>query len=123
MNTRLYVGNIPYSTLDGDLRELFSQYGQVTDAKVMIDRETDRPRGFGFVTMSAEPEALAAVTGLNESLFGGRKLIVNEARERTRNGHQEGHRSDGGPPSDHHDSHRDRGGDRRGRRGRQRDDY
>ena len=87
MGTRLYVGNIPYGTTDQDLRTMFGQNGRnVTDVKIVTDRETGQSRGFAFVEMATDPEALAAVTELNGSMMGGRSIVVNEARERTGGG-------------------------------------
>ena len=80
MGKRLYVGNLAYSIRDSDLERAFSQYGSVASAKVMIERDTDRSKGFGFVEMSTEAEALAAIEGLNGQSLGGRSLTVNEAR-------------------------------------------
>ena len=82
MGRRLYVGNLPYSTTEDQLRELFSAHGRVTDVHVAMDRETGRPRGFAFVTLGSDEEAQAAVRALHDRDFGGRPLVVNEARER-----------------------------------------
>ena len=82
MGTRLYVGNLPFDASEGDLRELFAQGGrQVSEVKIISDRDTGRPRGFGFVEMGSQADAEAAVTSLNNTEFGGRTLTVNEARE------------------------------------------
>ena len=83
MGTRLYVGNLPYSVTELDLRELFSALGTVTDAKIITDRETGRPRGFGFVEMP-NADATRAMQALDGKDFGGRPLKVNEAQERDR---------------------------------------
>jgi RNA recognition motif-containing protein len=80
MGTRLYVGNLPYSFRDQDMLQAFGQYGTVSSAKVMIDRDTDRSKGFGFVEMSTAAEAQAAIDGLNGKDIGGRALTVNEAK-------------------------------------------
>lgn len=77
----LYVGNLPYSTNDDELKELFGQYGEVSRARVITDRYTGQSRGFGFVDMNPE-EADAAVEALNNFQFGGRYLKVNEAKPR-----------------------------------------
>lgn len=77
---KLYVGNLAFSATDGDLREVFSQFGTVTDASILMDRTSGRSRGFGFVTMSTHEEGLAAIEGLNGQEVGGRRLTVNEAR-------------------------------------------
>lgn len=80
MGKRLYVGNLSYSVTSPDLQQLFSQFGQVTNATVMQDRETGRSKGFGFVEMSTDQEAQAAIDGLHNTQQGGRPLTVNEAR-------------------------------------------
>src|SRR5262245_8877196 len=80
MAKNLYVGNLPYSTTADDLQEAFSQYGTVTRAQVISDRETGRSRGFGFVEMADGAEA--AVTAMNGAMFQGRTLTVNEAKPR-----------------------------------------
>ncbi|UCF35580.1 MAG: RNA-binding protein [Acidobacteriota bacterium] len=79
---KLYVGGLPYSTSDRQLEELFAEHGTVESARIITDRMTGRSRGFGFVEMSSESEAEAAIEGLNGTQFGGRTLTVNEARER-----------------------------------------
>ena len=76
------MGNLPFSTTDTDLEDIFSEYGEVERAKVIIDRETQRSRGFGFVTMPNDSEGQEAVDSLNDSDFNGRNLRVNEARPR-----------------------------------------
>ena len=81
----IYVGNLPYSVRDDDLRELFAEYGEVSSAKVIMDRETDRSKGFGFVEMPDNGAAQAAIDGLNGNDSGGRPLRVNEARPRENN--------------------------------------
>lgn len=78
----IYVGNLPYSTTDEDLRAVFAPYGSVTSARVVFDRETGRSRGFGFVEMANSSEALAAIEALNKSEMQGRQLRINEARAR-----------------------------------------
>ncbi len=82
MGNKLYVGNLAYSVRDQDLQDAFSQYGAVSSAKVMIDRETGRSKGFGFVEMSNDAEAQAAINGLNGQPVAGRAVVVNEARPR-----------------------------------------
>ena len=77
---KLYIGNLPFSATDADLREVFGQHGTVTDSVVMMDRTTGRSRGFGFITMSTPDEGHAAITALSGADLGGRKLTVNEAR-------------------------------------------
>ena len=77
---KLYVGNMSFQTTEQDLRELFGQHGTVTDAVVMMDRDTQRPRGFGFVTMSSSEEGQKAIEALHGQNHDGRDLTVNEAR-------------------------------------------
>ena len=80
MGNKLYVGNLPYSVRDEDLHEAFSAFGGVTSAKVMMERDTGRSKGFGFVEMASDAEALAGVEGMNGQQLGGRAIVVNEAR-------------------------------------------
>lgn len=80
MGNKLYVGNLPYQMRDSDLEQAFSQFGQVTSAKVMMERETGRSKGFGFVEMGSDAEAQAAISGMNGQPLGGRSIVVNEAR-------------------------------------------
>jgi hypothetical protein len=80
MGNKLYVGNLPYSVRDGDLEQSFGQFGAVTSAKVMMERDTGRSKGFGFVEMGSDAEAQAAISGMNGQPLGGRSLVVNEAR-------------------------------------------
>ena len=80
MGNKLYVGNLPYSVRDEDLQQSFGQFGAVTSAKVMMERETGRSKGFGFVEMGSDAEAQAAITGMNGQPLGGRSVVVNEAR-------------------------------------------
>jgi hypothetical protein len=80
MGNKLYVGNLPYQVGDSDLEQAFGQFGQVTSAKVMMERETGRSKGFGFVEMGSDAEAQAAITGMNGQSLGGRSIVVNEAR-------------------------------------------
>src|SRR5512146_2146797 len=82
MGNKLYVGNLPYSVRDSDLEQAFSQFGSVTSAKVMMERDTNRSKGFGFVEMGSDAEAQAAIQGLNGHDHGGRNLTVNEAKPR-----------------------------------------
>ena len=100
-NLKIYVGNLPYSCSSEELEELFSQHGRVAEATVIMDRETGRSKGFGFVDMPNESEANEAVNTLNGSQMGGRSLRVSEARPRTSRNDRGGDRGD-------------RGGDRRG---------
>jgi RNA recognition motif-containing protein len=83
--TRLYVGNLPFSATDESVRALFSKHGTVEKVSLITDRETGRPRGFGFVEMSSA-DAARAIQALNGADFGGRPLRVNEAQERPRGG-------------------------------------
>jgi len=82
VGNKLYVGNLAYSVRDQDLNDAFSQYGAVTSAKVMMDRDTGRSKGFGFVEMGSDAEAQAAINGLNGQPVAGRAVVVNEARPR-----------------------------------------
>jgi len=80
MGNKLYVGNLPYGVRDNDLEQAFSAFGSVTSAKVMMERDTGRSKGFGFVEMGSDAEAQAAIKGMNGQNMGGRDLVVNEAR-------------------------------------------
>ena len=80
MGNKLYVGNLPYSFRDEDLQQAFAAHGTVSSAKVMMERDTGRSKGFGFVEMGSDAEAQAAITGMNGQQYGGRGLVVNEAR-------------------------------------------
>ena len=82
MGNKLYVGNLAYSIRDEDLQQAFAQYGTVTSAKVMMDRDTGRSKGFGFVEMSDDNAAMAAIQAVNGQEVDGRTLNVNEARPR-----------------------------------------
>jgi hypothetical protein len=82
MGNKLYVGNLAYSVRDESLQSAFSQFGTVTSAKVMMDRETGRSKGFGFVEMGSDAEAQAAINGMNGQSLEGRPVVVNEARPR-----------------------------------------
>ncbi len=84
MSTNLYVGNLPFNTTSDQLEALFGEHGTVTRAQVVSDRETGRSRGFGFVEMESEAEAQAAIEAFNGQDYGGRRLNVNVARERSR---------------------------------------
>ena len=88
----IYVGNLPYNTTNQDLQDLFSQYGQIAKASIIMDRETGRSKGFGFVEMVNDSEGKKAIEALNGQDFGGRSLTVNEARPRTPNGPGGGYR-------------------------------
>ena len=82
MGNKLYVGNLSYNIRDEDLQQAFAQYGGVSSAKVMMDRDTGRSKGFGFVEMSSDAEAQAAINAMNGQALDGRAIVVNEARPR-----------------------------------------
>ena len=106
MGSKIYVGNLPFSATNDSLNEMFSKFGSVESAKIVMDRDTNRSKGFGFVEMSSADAAATAIEKLNGSDVGGRSLVVNEARPmEPRTGGFGGGR--GG----------DRGGDRGGRSG------
>lgn len=84
MATRIFVGSLPYSTTDEELEEFFTSAGKVVSARVIVDHDTNRSKGFGFVEMSSEAEAQAAIQQLNGKELGGRSLIVNEAHPQVR---------------------------------------
>ena len=107
MGNKLYVGNLPYSVRDEDLQQHFSQFGAVTSAKVMMERDTGRSKGFGFVEMGSDAEAQAAINGMNGQSMNGRSVVVNEARPMEARPPRTGGGGFGGP-------HRDGGGPREG---------
>ena len=80
VNQKIYVGNLPYSTTDQELQDLFANHGNVQSANIVADRYTGGSRGFGFVEMGRAEEALQAISALNGADYGGRNLVVNEAR-------------------------------------------
>jgi cold-inducible RNA-binding protein len=80
MGNKLYVGNLPYSVRDSDLEQAFGEFGAVTSAKVMMERDTGRSKGFGFVEMGSDNEAQAAIQGMHGQAMAGRNVVVNEAR-------------------------------------------
>ena len=80
MNTKLFVGNLSFNTTENDLQDAFAAHGAVTEANLMTDRATGRPRGFAFVTMSSHEEAQKAIEAMNGATLDGRNLTVNEAR-------------------------------------------
>ncbi|MBL8303434.1 MAG: RNA-binding protein [Ideonella sp.] len=82
MGNKLYVGNLAYSVRDDTLQQAFAQFGTVSSAKVMMDRETGRSKGFGFVEMGSDAEAQSAINGMNGQQLDGRAVVVNEARPR-----------------------------------------
>ena len=96
LNKKLYVGNLPFSSTEEDLKDLFGRYGTVASVKVITDRETGRPRGFAFVEMDANG-AQEAMRALDGNQFGGRPLRVNEAQERERGGDRGDRGGRGGP--------------------------
>ena len=80
MGNKLYVGKLPYTVRDEDLQQSFGEFGSITSAKVMMERDTGRSKGFGFVEMGSDAEAQAAIAGMNGQSLGGRAITVNEAR-------------------------------------------
>ena len=96
MGKKLYVGNLSYSTTNQDLEQLFGQYGQVASAQIINDRDTGRSKGFGFVEMSSDDEAQAAIAALNGQEHLGRTLTVNEARPKEDRGGGGGYGGGGG---------------------------
>src|SRR5690349_1680609 len=127
MSARLYVGNLSYSTMDHQLKDAFGAHGQVVSASVVIDRETGRSRGFGFVEYASEAEAKTAADAMNGQMLDGRPLRVNPAHERREGGGPRGgggggggrgFRGGGGDRGDRGGDRGDRGGDRGDRGGR-----
>ncbi|MBS0191807.1 MAG: RNA-binding protein [Phycisphaerales bacterium] len=114
---KLYVGNLPFSTSEQELRDLFSQHGEVSSATLVMDRETGRPRGFGFVEFPNDEHAKAAMTALNGKNLGGRDLTVNEAKPREAGGGGGGRGGFGGGGGRGGFGGGGRGGDRGGRGG------
>ena len=100
MGNKLYVGNLPYSVRDGDLEQAFGAFGAVTSAKVMMERDTGRSKGFGFVEMGSDAEAQAAIEGMHGQSLGGRSLVVNEARPMEPRPPRSGGGGFGGPRSE-----------------------
>jgi cold-inducible RNA-binding protein len=96
MGNRLFVGGLAWATDDEGLRAAFEQFGEVTDAKVITDRDTGRSRGFGFVTFAEESSAQEAIEKMDNAELEGRNIKVNEARERARSGGGGGGRGRGG---------------------------
>ncbi len=92
MAKKLYVGNLPYGTSDSELQRLFEEYGSVMSAQVIVDRDSGRSKGFGFVEMGNQDEAQSAIDGLNGHEVNGRALTVNEARPREDRGGRGGGR-------------------------------
>ncbi len=133
MGNRLYVGNLPFDTNESDIRNAFSEAGEVTEVKIITDRDTGRPRGFAFVTMGSAEDSKRAIQQMNGAELGGRQLRVNEAEDRRggpgggggggRNGGGGGYGGGGGGYGgggrrDFGGGGGDRGGDRGGGRGR-----
>lgn len=96
MASKLFVGSLPYSTTDEELEQMFAEVGTVVSAKVIFDRETGRSKGFGFVEMSNDDEAKAAVDKLNNTDLGGRSIVVNEARPQEPRGERRSFGGDNG---------------------------
>ena len=96
MSTKLFVGNLSFNLTENDLQDAFAEFGTVTEVNVMMDRATNRPRGFAFVTMSSKEEADKAVQGMNGKQLDGRALTVNEARPREDRPPGGGHGGGGG---------------------------
>jgi cold-inducible RNA-binding protein len=96
MGKKLYVGNLTYDTTDGDLEQMFAAHGTVESAQIIMDRDTGRSKGFGFVEMKSDQEAQAAIQALNGQDRGGRALTVNEARPREERGPRGGGGGGGG---------------------------
>jgi cold-inducible RNA-binding protein len=96
MGKKLYVGNLSYSVTDSELAKMFEPHGQVESAQVIMDRDTGRSKGFGFVEMKSDQEAQAAIAAMNGKESGGRALVVNEARPKTEGGGRGGHGGGGG---------------------------
>ena len=99
MGNKLYVGNLSYNIRDEDLQQAFAQYGSVSSAKVMMDRDTGRSNGFGFVEMGSDAEAQSAISGMNGQALDGRAIVVNEARPREERPGGFGGGGGGGRPS------------------------
>lgn len=123
----IYVANVPYTVRDQELRELFEPFGEVTSAKIIMDKATNRSRGFGFVEMANDDAGRAAIEGTNGKNFHGRDLVVNEARPRTEGdrGGFGGNRSGGGDRGGYRSDRGGGGGDRGGYRSERprRDEY
>jgi RNA recognition motif-containing protein len=96
VGNKLYVGNLAYSMTDSSLQERFAEFGAVQSAKVMMDRDSGRSKGFGFVEMGSSDEAQAAIRGLHGKMIEGRDMVVNEARPRESSGFGGGQRRDAG---------------------------
>ena len=110
MAKKLYVGNLSYNTTDDDLKQTFAEYGTVQSAQVIMDRDTGRSKGFGFVEMSNDSEAQKAISALNGTQVDGRNLTVNEARPKTEGGGRGGYGGGGGGRSPYGNGGRGGGG-------------
>ena len=116
MATKLYVGNLTYNVNEADLEALFTPFGEVRSAQIIVDRDTNRSKGFAFVEMGSDAEAQAAIQGLNGRDHDGRNLTVNEAKPREERGGGYGGRGGGGGGYGGGRSGGDRGGGYRGDR-------
>ncbi len=96
MNTKLFVGNLSFNTTENDLQDAFAAHGTVVEANLMVDRDSGRPRGFGFVTMASPEEAQKAAEAMNGASLDGRNLTVNEARPKPERQGGGGYRGGGG---------------------------
>ncbi len=113
MGKKIYVGNLPFNTTNESLNELFSQFGAVDSSKIVMDRDTGRSKGFGFVEMSSDGDAQSAIDKLNGSDFGGRSIVVNEARPMEPRENRGGGSFNRGPRNnDRGPRNNDRGGNR-----------
>jgi cold-inducible RNA-binding protein len=108
MNNKLFVGNLSFNTTENDLQDAFAAFGTVSEANLMVDRMTGRPRGFGFVTMATPEEAQKAIEGLNGKELDGRALTVNIARPREERAPGGGGGGGGGGRGGHRGGGRDR---------------
>ncbi len=108
MGKKLYVGNLAYSVTDGILEQMFAAHGSVQSAQVIMDRDTGRSKGFGFVEMGSDQEAQAAISALNGQQVDGRSLTVNEAKPREDRGSRGGHGGGGGGGRGYGGGRRDR---------------
>ncbi len=117
MGKKIYVGNLPFSATNESLSELFGQFGGVDSSKIVMDRDTGRSKGFGFVEMSSDDDAQSAIDKLNGSDFGGRSIVVNEARPmEPRESRGGGFNRGGGDRGGSRGGNRDGGGNRGGSR-------
>lgn len=122
MNTKMYVGNLPFQVTEDEIRDMFAEHGEVSEVAVVMDRETGRPRGFAFVTMADADGMNAAIENLHDTEIGDRRIVVNEARPREERsggggGGRGGRGGYGGGGGGRGGRGGDRGGDRGGRGG------